>query len=172
MWFSVFQILTLTFKSVVLKEKIHNDHIQFKISWCEYSKITGCIRKHLEDAECFRVWRENSWWFHSRITDLSCHTICIILINFKFASNFICSCVSDRISLRDAPFCSCKLCTFNVISWWLPLEEEFHVTDKCSKDGCCNMYVNIVPDDAEVGNSGYFITTKTGVYASHVILLW
>jgi hypothetical protein len=34
------------------------------------------------------------------------------------------------------------------------------------------MYVNIVPDDAEVGNSGYFITTKTGVYASHVILLW
>jgi hypothetical protein len=68
--------------------------------------------------------------------------------NFKFTAPAICSCVSDRFSLRDATFGSSTLCNINVIFWRLPVKEEFHVTDKYWKDGYCSMYVTIMPVDA------------------------
>jgi hypothetical protein len=64
---------------------------------------------------------------------------CKILITFTFIGTFICSCVSDRFSLRNAPLGSCILCDSSLNSWRLPVEEWLHVTDKRSKDGCCGM---------------------------------
>jgi hypothetical protein len=70
---------------------------------------------------------------------VQCNVTHNILIKFKCTGMFICSRVTDRISLRNAPFGSCSLRNFNINPWRLPAEEQFHVTDKCSKDGYSSM---------------------------------
>ena len=82
-----------------------------------------------------------------RIIEFNCKVTCNTSINLKLIGTFICLYVSDRFSLRDAPFGSCNLRNFNINSWWLPLEEWLHVTNKCSKVGYCSKYVLVAPAD-------------------------